>query len=383
MRKRWLIRAMMLAAVCASLTGCKKPVQEETQMQTESTGLTESETAGETESGAESGDPASGEESAPSEDGTQAQGEYIFPESHMRLLTGEELARVSPEELRFARNEIFARRGRMFTSPELQAYFEAKSWYQGTVKPEDFTDSMLNEFEKENINLIKTREDMGDILDAAGRCRDVMEEYMDGIFGSNGLLKYGCLGVSMSGGYTEFYPVLKDMEGYYQAPDQRLAIPLYYEWDFIRNVKPGDEFIFCFGWDDETVYTVTDILQEHGREARVISVKSSREDWETPMVFTDAFGNGKYVLAMVDEIIGDSYTIWNSDDISCACRIVYKGNFYLSKDCVIDVGGEEFSVKDQWELNESKNYFGGAIYGEITEIDANGLITRVIQQIAG
>ena len=40
-------------------------------------------------------------------------------------------------------------------------------------------------------------------------------------------------------------------------------------------------------------------------------------------------------------------------------------------------------MEDQWELDESRNYFGGAIYGEITEIDANGLITRVVQQIAG
>ena len=387
MRNRWLIGAMVLTAVCAGLSGCKKPAREtpqaQTETRTESAGPTESETDHETERGAGDDMESSHEESTTFEEDSQVQREYIFPESHMRILTGDELEQVSPDQLRFARNEIFARRGRLFTSPELQAYFESKSWYKGTVKPEDFTDDMLNRFEKENINLIKAREDMGDILDAAGRCRNAMEENMNGLFGSSRLLKYGCLNVSMSGGYTEFFPVLKDMGGYYQAPDQVLAVPIYYEWDFIRNVKPGDKFIFSFGWDEETVYTVTDILQEHGTDARVISVTSSGDNWETPMVFTDAFGNGKYVLAMVDDLVGDSYTLWNSDDISCACRIVYKGNFYVSKDCVIDVGGEEFSVEDQWELDESRNYFGGAIYGEITEIDANGLITRVVQQIAG
>lgn len=386
MKKRWLQGVIIAAVVCASLAGCKKTAQEAPSAQTEGAGFMESGTAAKKEEeAAKASVPSSGEESMPSaqEESAGIQEEYLFPESNTRLLTGEELGQLSPEQLRFARNEIYARHGRMFTSPELQAYFDSKSWYEGTVKPEDFSENLLNGFEKENIELIKAREDMGDILDEAGRYRVIMEENKNGIFGTGGLLKYGRIDAAMSDGYTGFLPLLKDKGSYYQAPDQSIAVPVYYQWDFIKNVSPGDELTITFGWDDESVYTVTEVLQEHGKEARVISVFSSRDQWEIPMVFTDAFGNGKYVLAYVDEISDDSYVIWNSDDISCACRILYRGDFYLSKDCIIDVGGEEFSVKGQWEYNMDKNSFGGAIYGDIMEIDANGLITRIRQQIAG
>ena len=63
--------------------------------------------------------------------------------------------------------------------------------------------------------------------------------------------------------------------------------------------------------------------------------------------------------------------------------MLYQGSFYLSKDCVIDVAGEERSVKDQWEADWERNPFGGAIFGDILEVDENGLITRIRQQVAG
>ena len=70
---------------------------------------------------------------------------YILPDS-------------SKSELRLARNEIFARHGRMFDDQELQDYFNSKSWYRGTIRPEDFSESMLSETEKANIETIKKYE---------------------------------------------------------------------------------------------------------------------------------------------------------------------------------------------------------------------------------
>lgn len=65
---------------------------------------------------------------------------------------------LSKEELRLARNEIFARHGRKFDDAQLQSYFESKSWYNGTIDPDDFSESMLSEIEKKNIELIKKYE---------------------------------------------------------------------------------------------------------------------------------------------------------------------------------------------------------------------------------
>lgn len=83
--------------------------------------------------------------------------EYIFPDSDSRYLTREEVEELSTEELRLARNEIFARLGRRFTDPELNTYFREKYWYMGTIDAEDFDsnlDSLLNEYEAANAALI-------------------------------------------------------------------------------------------------------------------------------------------------------------------------------------------------------------------------------------
>lgn len=84
--------------------------------------------------------------------------EYILPESNTRELTQEDLQGLSAEDLRIARNEILARYGRKFDDAKLQAYFETKSWYRGMMSPDDFSDSVLNEFEVKNLDLIQTRE---------------------------------------------------------------------------------------------------------------------------------------------------------------------------------------------------------------------------------
>lgn len=90
-----------------------------------------------------------------------AAGEYIFPNSDRAYLTREEVADLTPEQLRLARNEIYARHGRIFQDEELAAYFGSKSWYQPLYDPESFDalgDSILNEYEIANRDLIQEYE---------------------------------------------------------------------------------------------------------------------------------------------------------------------------------------------------------------------------------
>jgi predicted acylesterase/phospholipase RssA len=84
---------------------------------------------------------------------------YVIPDSDSRYLTEADLRGFSKEQLRLARNEIYARHGRRFKDDELQSYFNSKSWYTGTIDPDDFSESMLNEYEKANTALIKQEED--------------------------------------------------------------------------------------------------------------------------------------------------------------------------------------------------------------------------------
>lgn len=80
--------------------------------------------------------------------------EYILPDSNSRYLQMSDLAGFTAEECRIARNELFARHGRMFNDADLQAYFNSKSWYHGTISPDAFNDNVFNEYEVANRDLI-------------------------------------------------------------------------------------------------------------------------------------------------------------------------------------------------------------------------------------
>ena len=67
-------------------------------------------------------------------------------------LTREDLEGMSAEELRIARNEIFAVHGLIFEAEDLNAYFSAQPWYKGTVTDSDSID--LSEIEYANLETI-------------------------------------------------------------------------------------------------------------------------------------------------------------------------------------------------------------------------------------
>lgn len=84
--------------------------------------------------------------------------EYIIPDSNSRYLTESDISGLSLQQLNYAKNEIYARRGRKFDSVELQEYFGSKSWYRGTIEPSQFTNGMLNDYEIKNADLLSARE---------------------------------------------------------------------------------------------------------------------------------------------------------------------------------------------------------------------------------
>ena len=53
--------------------------------------------------------------------------------------------------MKLAVYEIFARHGKIFSDQALNEYFQAFNWYQPSS---DFDDSVLNEYEKHNLDLL-------------------------------------------------------------------------------------------------------------------------------------------------------------------------------------------------------------------------------------
>ena len=82
--------------------------------------------------------------------------EYILPDSGTKKLKKSDLAGLSKEELRLARNEIYARHGRLFQDEALQDYFDSQSWYSGFIAPEDFVETdLMSALECRNARFIQ------------------------------------------------------------------------------------------------------------------------------------------------------------------------------------------------------------------------------------
>lgn len=81
---------------------------------------------------------------------------YILPKSDSKYLKKKDIKGLTKEQLRLARNELYARHGRRFEDPDLQAYFDAQSWYHGTIDPDDYDamDEPFNKYELANRDFL-------------------------------------------------------------------------------------------------------------------------------------------------------------------------------------------------------------------------------------
>lgn len=128
---------------------------------------------------------------------------YIMADSDSRYLQEAEFYGLPAQVLDYAKNEIYARKGMIFESEELQEYFGQKSWYKGTVESDKFDDrTMLNQYEYANVQLLKKAEyeiaPNGYKLDQKGYNFDAIDQYAE----------------SQSARDTAYYKTRKSDEGY-------------------------------------------------------------------------------------------------------------------------------------------------------------------------
>lgn len=80
--------------------------------------------------------------------------DYIVEDSSSRVIEEWELEDMDAIELQMAINEIYARHHRKFVMTGVQAYFNSKSWYTGTVEAANFDTSVMSQIEWKNIELM-------------------------------------------------------------------------------------------------------------------------------------------------------------------------------------------------------------------------------------
>ena len=102
--------------------------------------------------------------------------EYIFPYANERLIARGEYENLDAASLRLAINEIYARHGRQYDTPDINEYFSSKSWYRPQYSKSEFDkieNQVLNSYERENIKILTGYRDS--LLGKVGDIRGVYE----------------------------------------------------------------------------------------------------------------------------------------------------------------------------------------------------------------
>jgi hypothetical protein len=89
-----------------------------------------------------------------------------YPEASTRLLTSEDVNNMMKEELRYMRNEIYARHGYSFKLKEIRQHFDQQEWYMPVSSD---VRTKLSTTEVKNEKLIKNFEKYAESYDDFGR----------------------------------------------------------------------------------------------------------------------------------------------------------------------------------------------------------------------
>jgi len=82
-----------------------------------------------------------------------ASADFLLPQSGAQPLSPADIASLDKAQLRLARNEIYARHGRIFKSPDLAAHFSRYAWYRPVA-----AEVSLSPVEQQNVDLLQRAE---------------------------------------------------------------------------------------------------------------------------------------------------------------------------------------------------------------------------------
>lgn len=83
--------------------------------------------------------------------------EEIYDVACQRPLTENDVKDLTAEQLRIMRNWIYAKRGFIFTTPDMKAFFSSQPWYEGRYTDAEILDHLTPQ-DRNNIEFIKQHE---------------------------------------------------------------------------------------------------------------------------------------------------------------------------------------------------------------------------------
>lgn len=258
--------------------------------------------------------------------------EYYLDNSSSDYVTWEQIRNLTSDEIRIARNEIYARHGRRFNDVALQTYFDGKEWYQGTIVPEAFQESSLNEYEKYNIRYLKRAESSAGLPgheDAP--YHDLLNDYgyEDG---------HSALSFSLEEGTA------KDCGDYYQVQavyNRAIEAP--------GDLKPGDQVALVFN--------------ELTGEKRTLEYRDGSL-WDVEAEYPSEY----YYAPRFD---GSTVVLYQDSD-DRVDKPVYEGVLYIRKDAVVEI-----DIINQSEPVTLENLNRGSWYNGVY-VDQLGYAERLV-----
>lgn len=241
--------------------------------------------------------------------------EYILPQSSIDYLKEEELQGLDQATLRLARNEIYAKHGRKFETEDLNQYFTSKSWYHGYLSQEEFDDSVLNEYEKANLDLIKRVEGREQLSE------NNLQSNMDAFSAAD--LEGEWWDMNSKRCYMEIYPVT----------DGQLDITIYWS----SGAYEGTIWHMDTYYDNTTGY----LEYRYGEQIHYISSEAAGEQEET--VYAD--GTGRFYLS-------DGYLYWVDDKENRGADCYFERENDISEETGYSngTGNASMQTNEEWEL---------------------------------
>lgn len=323
------VTAVILGAVL--LVGCQSGADTD-RNQTEETESLTSPVKGETTafSAEDEAGTAGGESVADTLDAAldtnTSEADYILPFSNSQFLRWEDVKELTSKELRIARNEIYARHKRRFKAQDLQTYFDSKSWYEGTIQPENFREELLNDYEKENVRYLKELEPAAGLEELS---QAPSKEIIDRYGYENG---HSALSFSLKPG------TVKDCGSYYQVD----AV-------YCQGIEaPGD-----LKYED----TVTLVFNElTGEKKTLVYRQGGLYEKE------DALNTGPYYYTPTED---KSPVVLYQDSDDRVDKPVYEGQLYVRKDAASEIHIEKYSEPITFEkLNGEYEWYNGVFFDE-------------------
>lgn len=248
-----------------------------------------------------------------------------LPEAFYRPLNGADLIGLNKEQMRIIRNQFYAVYGRKFQNEELNAYFGAKPWYQGTTDPAQFDDRLLGNLIKRNISFLQEAEDDYD----ANKAKEQKREY-------DALSPAPYLSLLPESGEI-LVTLASDREhtedrGIYYKAEGTISVPITLTREQYRRLSDGEELVVS-----------TDELTGEQK-----TLKKAIDQEYGEFVFGDE-AEGDYVMSSYNPGTG-LYSLW-ADSADTRFKRVYQGDVYVLKGACEEYYGY-FNMKRE-ELKES------------------------------